>query len=132
LVNTPLGRLVSGTVGRFLVLRSEVNLTEQQRHQIRDVMVSHRAEIAATVKSVREQRLALRKAVLAEKTDEAAIRTAAEGLGKAIGDASVKAAKLRGELAPVLSAEQKELIHKFLAENEAVVSKFLDKVAQGK
>jgi hypothetical protein len=53
-------------------------------------------------------------------------------LGKAIGDASVKAAKLRGELAPVLSAEQKELIHKFLAENEAVVSKFLDKVAQGK
>jgi Spy/CpxP family protein refolding chaperone len=124
--------MVSGTLGRLLVLRSEVNLTEQQRHQIRDVIVSHRAEIAATVKPVREQRLALRKAVLAEKTDEAAIRAAAEGLGKALGDAAVKAAKLRSDLAPILTPEQRELIHKFLAENEAVVSKFLDKVAQGK
>jgi Spy/CpxP family protein refolding chaperone len=128
LFNTPLGKMVSGTVGRFLVLRSELNLTQEQRQQILKVLLSHRSEIAATVKSVREKRLALRDAVLAEKTDEAVIHSKADKLGKAIGEAAVKGARLRREVGAVLTTEQRDLVRKFIAENDTAVSKFLDKV----
>ena len=131
LADTPLGRLVTGSIGRLLVLRSELNLTAEQKQQVRDVLVSHRKEIAATVKSVHDKRTALRDAVLSGSADEAAIRAKANDLGAAIGDASVKAAKLRGQVAPILTAEQRQLIQRFLAEQDAAVNKLLDQAMSG-
>jgi Spy/CpxP family protein refolding chaperone len=132
LADTPLGRMVSGCIGRLLVLRADLNLTDQQKQQVRDVLVSHRAEIAATVKTVHEKRVALRTAVLSGTSDEAAIRAKANELGGVIGDAAVKAAKLRGELAPILTAEQRQLVQKFLGEQDAAVSKFLEQASSEK
>ena len=132
LANTPLGRMLSGCVGRLLVLRSEMNVTAQQQAKIRDVLVARRPQIAQTVKAVHDKRVALRNAVLSGKADEAQIRAAADALGKTIGDAAVKASKLRNELAPILTEEQRQLIAKFLAENDAAVNKFLEKAMQDK
>jgi hypothetical protein len=39
--NTPLGRMISGNLGRLMVLRSELNLSDEQRSQVRDVLVRH-------------------------------------------------------------------------------------------
>jgi Spy/CpxP family protein refolding chaperone len=130
LMDSPVGRLISGCVGRLLVLRSEMNVTTEQKAKIRDVLVSHRPEIAKTVKSVHGKRTALRNAVLSGKADEAQIRAAADDLGKTIADAAVKASRLRNEIAPILTEEQRQLIGKFLAENDAAVNKLLDKAAQ--
>jgi Spy/CpxP family protein refolding chaperone len=132
LADTPLGRMVSGCVGRLLVLRSEMNVTPEQKAKIRDVLVSHKPQIAQTVKSVRDKRVVLRDAVLSGKADEAQIRAAADDLGKAIADAAVKASKLRNEIAPILTEEQRHLIGKFLKDNDEAVNKFLEKAAEGK
>jgi Spy/CpxP family protein refolding chaperone len=132
LADTPMGRMVSGCIGRLLVLRSEMNVTAEQKAKIRDVLVSHRPQIAKTVKSVHEKRVTLRNAVLSGKSDEAQIRAAADELGKAISDAAVKASKLRNEIAPILTEDQRHLIGKFLAENDAAINKFLDQAAQDK
>lgn len=131
LAHTPIGKMIGGCIGRIMVLRSELNVTDEQRAQIREVLVSHRPAIAETVKSVRDKRVALRNAVLSGKADEAEIRAAADDLGKAIADAAVKATKLRGEIAPILTEEQQGLIAKFLRENDAAVDKFLTKAAAG-
>ena len=131
LANTPLGRTITGCLGRVLTLRSDLNITDEQRQQIRDVIVSHRAEIASTVKSVRVKRVALRDLVRSDKAEKSEIRTAAAALGQAVGDAAVKAAELRGEIAPLLSQDQRAKIDKFFMENDAAINDFLDAAAKG-
>ncbi|MFV1967594.1 MAG: Spy/CpxP family protein refolding chaperone [Pirellulaceae bacterium] len=131
LANTPIGRMISGSIGRLLVLRSEMNVTEEQRARICEVLVTHRPAIAETVKSVRGKRVALRNTVLSGEADEAQIRAAADELGKAIADAAVKGSKLRNEIAPILTEEQRGLIASFFEENDAAVGKFLTDAADG-
>jgi Spy/CpxP family protein refolding chaperone len=122
-------QLVSGEFGRLLVLRSEMNVTDSQRAEIRKVVDSHRGEIVATVKSVRSKRVALRDSVLGGK-DEAAIRAAAGEFGQALADASVKAGKLRNDLAPILNEEQRQMIKKFFADSDHSVDNFLEQVSK--
>ena len=110
-------------------MRSEMNLTAEQRTRIRDVLASHRAQIAETVKSVHVKRTALRDTVL-QGQGEDQIRAAAAQLGEVIADASVKAAKLRNELAPILTEDQRKLIGKFVAEQDQAVGKFLDQAGE--
>ena len=129
--NTPLGRMITGNIGRLMVLRSELNLSDEQRSQIRDVVVSHRGEVASTVQDVRAKRLALRDAVLAENADEAEIRAAADELGEQIADAAVKASKLKAQIAPILTSEQRKLIMEFLADHDQSVDRFLEQAAAG-
>lgn len=123
--DTPLGRLVTGSIGRWMVMRSELNLTEPQRAQIRDVLVSHRAQIVETVKSLHAKRTALRDTVL-QGQGEDQIRAAAAELGNAIAEASVKAAKLRNQVAPILTEDQQKLVGKFIADQDHAVGEFLE------
>jgi Spy/CpxP family protein refolding chaperone len=131
LADTPVGRIISGNLGRLLVLRSEMNVTPEQRAEVRGVLVSYRSQIAATVKSVREKHLVLRDAVLADQPDEDKIRAAASDLGDALGDAAVKAAKLRGELAPIMTDEQRELIRQFRQDRDESIDEFVKKAIKG-
>ena len=123
--DTPVGQLVAGSIGRWMVIRSELNLTEEQRGRIRGVLVAHRAQIAETVKSVHVKRTALRDAVLQGQSEDQ-IRAAAAQLGDVIADASVKAAKLRNEVAPILTEDQRKLIGKSVADQDQAVGKFLE------
>ena len=132
LADTPLGHVISGCIGRLMVLHSEINITPDQKAKIHEILASHRAQIAETVKSVQDKRVVLRNAVLSGKDDEAQIRAAADELGKAISDAAVKASKLRNEIAPVLTEEQQHMIGKFLKENDAAIDKFLEHAAEAK
>ncbi len=127
--DTPLGRLVTGSVGRFLVLRSELNLTPEQRTRIRDVLVSHRAQIAQTVKSMHDKRTVLRDAVLQGQSEDQ-IRAAAGEFGTVIAEASVKAAKLRNQVAPILTEQQQKRIGQFIADQDQAVGNFLDQASQ--
>lgn len=129
--NSPLGRTIAASFGRVLTLRSDLNVTDEQRQQIRDVLVSHRAEIATTVKSVRDKRVALRDLVRSDKAEKSQIRSAADELGQAVSDAAVKAVELRGKIAPLLSQDQRATIDKFLMENDAAINAFLDAAVKG-
>jgi len=131
LANTPLGRTIAGCFGRVITLRSDLNVTAEQRQQIREVILSHRSEIAATAKSVRDQRVALRDLVRSDQANETQIRAAADALGQAVSDAAVKVVALRGEIAPLLNDAQRATIDKFLMENDVAINAFLDSVMKG-
>ncbi len=77
LSGTPLGRHTAGSVGRGLVLISELNVTDEQKEQIRNVIVGHKSEIVEMVKTLHAKKCALHDAVMTENPDESAIRKAA-------------------------------------------------------
>jgi Spy/CpxP family protein refolding chaperone len=108
-------------------MRSKLNLSDDQKTKIRQTVAGHKTEIAGMVKEVGEKRQALRDAVLAETPNETAIRAAADELGKAIGDAAVKASKIVGEVRKDLTPEQVEKIRKFRENQRAEFEKALDK-----
>ncbi len=126
----PLARLVRGNIGRFMTLQSELNVTGEQRGQIRAIFQSHRSEIAPVVQKIVEKRRALRTAVLADNPNDQAIRTAASELGQAIADAAVLASKVAGEVRPILTQEQRDRIHRFRAERDDATDVFLQKLLE--
>jgi len=132
LVGTPLGKLISGQIGRLMVLRSELNITAEQRAKIRETLLAQKPEMAKTAKAVWEKRLALRHAVLTSPADEQVIRKASDDLGKAIGEAAMLASKLAGEVRPILTSEQRELIKKCAGECEQSTAKFFDSAAHAR
>jgi Spy/CpxP family protein refolding chaperone len=125
----PLGKVIMGHLGRLLTLHSELNVTEEQHEQVHGVLKSHRPEIVATLKSVHDAHTNLRDLTMKDNAAESEIRAAADTLGNAIADAAVMKAELRKEIAPIFTAEQRQLVQAFLAENDATVDKFLANAA---
>jgi Spy/CpxP family protein refolding chaperone len=122
--------LVSGQFGRLLTLRSELNISADQRQHIKLIFQSHRPEIAASLRPLVEKRRALQDAVMAEPTDEPAIRAAAGNLATSLGDAAVLAAKIRSEVANVLTPEQQAKVADFRRDSRLSVDHFLDNLAK--
>ena len=125
----PLRNLLTGELGRVLTLRSELNVTDEQRAEIKKIVVSHRSEIAAVAKPIVEKRRALREATLAENPNESTIRAAANDLGKSIGDAAVLASKVKPEVFKVLTPEQQKKVENFRADSDSAVDRFLQEFA---
>ena len=128
--DTPIGRLISGHIGRWMVLRSELNITDEQKAKIKETIKPRKPEIAKAAKGVWEKRTSLVDAVLADQPNEEAIRHAADDLGKAIGDAAVLASKVVGDVRPVLTTEQREQIQKFRQDRQAATDKFFQQATK--
>lgn len=128
--DTPLHKLISGHIGRWMVLRSELNVSGEQKAKIKEVVQSQKPEIATAAKAVWEKHVALRSAVLADQPDEQVIRKASDDLGKAIGDAAVLASKVAGQVKPILTTEQREKIKQFRQECETSTAGFFERSAK--
>jgi Spy/CpxP family protein refolding chaperone len=102
-------------MGHVHALWSQLNLTPDQKTKIEAIKSAHKDRILAAGQDVMTKRHALFDAVTADKPDEAAIRKAADDLGKAIGNASVTASAIVAEVRPILTAEQIDTARKFLA-----------------
>lgn len=126
----PLRMFMQGQLGRLMTLRSELDVTSEQREAIKTIVQSHRSEIVAVAKPIVEQRRALRDATLAKDSNEEAIRAAANRLGKAIGDAAVLASKVKGEVGTVLTPEQMRKVEEFRLHSDAAVDGFIEKFAK--
>jgi Spy/CpxP family protein refolding chaperone len=125
----PLLNLIRGQIGRWMVLRSELDLSADQKQQIRSILESHKAEILQVLRPVVQKRQALRNAVIAPNADEAAIRAAADDLGHSIGDAAVLASKLRQQIAPILTDQQRQKIADFRTHSDQSVEEFFNKMS---
>jgi Spy/CpxP family protein refolding chaperone len=128
----PLARLIQAARGRAMTLHAELNLTEEQHAAIKGAILSHKQELATAIQPAITARRALRDAVLADKTDDAAIQKAAQDLGKKVGDAAVVIAKVKADvLSKVnLTPEQKSKIDAFIKANDASVDEFFSKVGE--
>jgi len=125
----PLARLIRGQIGRWMVLRSELDLSDDQKQQIGTILESHRAEIVAAVEPVVQKHRTLREAVISANPDEKTIRAAADDLGNAIGNAAVLASRIRGQIAPILTDQQRQEIKDFRSQSDQAVDDFFAKVA---
>lgn len=121
----PLRMFLSGQFGRLMTLRSELNITPEQRDQIRQIVQRHHTEIASVTKPVVEKRRALRAAALAEHPEESAIRAAAKEFGMAIGDAAVVGLKIKADAMKVMTPGQKQKISEFREQADAAVDGFM-------
>jgi len=131
LAGTPMGRLLQRVIGRKLILRSNMNVTDEQREKIRGIVESRKPEIVAKVKPIVAGKRAVADAVGADRTDEAAIRAACGQLGRSLGDASVLAAKVRKEVLTVLTDDQRGLLDAFQSEVASDVDAWLQEVSAG-
>lgn len=123
----PILKFIQKHFQRAWELRSKLDLSEEQKANIRDTVAAQKEEIIGLFKKVAEKREALRDAVLAEMPTEESIRAAADELGKAIGDAAVKASQMADELKKELTTEQLEKIRKFREKQREELHKMLDK-----
>lgn len=113
LCSSPIAKLIMGNVGRLLVLRSELNITDSQRSQMKGVIRSNKDAIRPAVRTLLEKRQAFVETVMDKPGDEPAIRATGAELGKAIGDTGVVASKVLKEVRATLTEKQQELIKKF-------------------
>ena len=125
----PLMNLIRGQIGRWMVLRSEIDLTADQKQQIASILQSRKAEIIHVVQPISQKRRALRDLVTAGSVDEKAIRAAADDLGHAIGDAAVLAAQIKQQIAPILTDQQHQKITDFRSASDHAVDDFFAKMS---
>ena len=86
----------------------ELGLTEEQQTRVRGILREHADDIEEQIRSGAESRRALRAATRAEPFDEAEIRRLAARFGEVRADGAVLRARIRSEIWPILTAEQKE------------------------
>ncbi len=85
-----------------------LDLTDDQKSKIKAVLRTHATEIEAQMTAGATARGALRDTIIAQPVDEASIRAKAAELGRVQGDGAVLFAKIRTEVDPILTAEQKD------------------------
>lgn len=97
----------------FARVSRALDLTTDQQSQIKNVLRTHETEIEAQMTTARAARQALHTAVATSPLDEASIRARAADVGKAHADGAVLFAKIRSEIDPILTADQKTKLQTF-------------------
>jgi Spy/CpxP family protein refolding chaperone len=113
----PFRNFIRGQTGRFMVLRSQLDLTSDQKEQIAAILKAHKSEIVQAVQPIVEKRRALREAVTTANPDEK--------------DAAVLASKMKQQIAPIFTDKQRQEIKDFRAQSDTAVDDFFSKIAQG-
>jgi Spy/CpxP family protein refolding chaperone len=118
------GGLASG-----LMLR-ELNLTEAQQQQVRQLTEQLREQSRTLVDAVRKGEEARRAAVEAVPLDETRIRTAMQQLGDAQTELAILQARFHSDVYALLTPEQQQQAQKRRAEREARLKQRQDRLQQ--
>ena len=112
-----------GGPGVALPLR-DLNLSDAQQQQIRDIRDRHRDESQQIGERLRTAAEAQRKGVEATPVNESLIRSTAQQLADVQADAAVQRAQIRSEMLSVLTADQRAQLSKLQADREARAQQF--------
>lgn len=97
----------------FARIARALDLSDDQKIQIKNVLKAHAPEIEAQMQAGANARRALHDAVVAQPADEASIRALAQELGRVQGDGAVLFARIRTEIDPILTSDQRQKIQTF-------------------
>jgi len=115
-------------------LAKQLDLSDAQRGQIREILKNHADEIESHVKSAMDARRALHDAILVQPTDEPTIRQRAQELGNVHADGALLFARIRSEVWPILSSDQQQkmaTLHSHMREHSDEALKSLDSFLRG-
>ena len=100
------GGLGDGRPAATLLPLRQLELSDEQREQVRAAVADSREAGRDTARAIRDARRGIAEAVAAEAVDEERIRALAADLGRLQGDAAVGRANLRAALWRLLTPEQ--------------------------
>jgi len=100
------GSIRSRIIEKLRGLRSDLNLTDTQRGEIKKILVSHRDEIRNQWQSGKTAREGMREAVTAHGADSAESKAAAAHIGESARDRALLVARIATEIKPLLTADQ--------------------------
>jgi len=86
----------------------QLDLSDAQKQQVRDIMQRHREQSRGTTDRLREAMQAQRAAINQVPVNEAAVRQASAALAAVQADAAVDEARLHADIFSVLTVEQQE------------------------
>lgn len=105
-----------GPLDMLRMLGLQLNLTDAQKEQIKNIAESRRGEWMALAERGRAARQALAEAIAADAVDETLIRSKSAELGAVQTDIAVAAARTRAEVWPLLTPEQQAQLKKMQAD----------------
>jgi periplasmic protein CpxP/Spy len=108
-----------GDVGRGGFPLGQLDLTEAQRTQVRDVMQRHRDEMAEAGRRLRAAHDAQREAIETVPVNEALVRSTSQGLAAAQTDMAVLQARVHSEIHQLLTPEQQAKAKELKAQRES-------------
>jgi len=112
------GELAPGGPVAQLPLR-ELNLTDSQRQQVRQLTEQFREQTRALMEQLRTAEQARREAMEDTRVDEGRIRSAMQQLAQVQTELAIRQARLRSEIFAMLTADQQQQVEKLRAEREA-------------
>ncbi|MBI2189216.1 MAG: Spy/CpxP family protein refolding chaperone [Acidobacteria bacterium] len=107
-----------GGPGAMLPLR-QLELTDAQQQQIRELMQQHRAAVQPIMERLRVAAEAQRAAVDAAPADEGRIRAAAQQVAEVQADLAVQRARLQSDIVALLTPEQQQRLQQLRAERQS-------------
>ncbi len=113
-----------------MAMLRQLDLTDDQRAQVRQVMDSHRDELRAVGERVRAAHRAQNDAVNAAQFDEQVVRTRAAELAAVQADAAVLQAKVHSEVFAVLTPEQQAKAAELKAQREVRAQQFRERARE--
>jgi periplasmic protein CpxP/Spy len=109
---------------------AQLDLTDQQRQQVRDIHERSRDAAQPLHQRFEQARLAQQQAIEATPVDEARIRAAAQELADVATELAVHRAKLRAEVFVVLTPAQREQAAKLSTDRRARLSNRRDQLRE--
>lgn len=97
----------------------QLDLTDDQKAQVKAIRESHQAEFKAVGEKMRGAREGMRALIEAETLDEAAVRAKSVEVAAAEADAAILNAKVRTQTLQVLTAEQLAKLKELQAQRQA-------------
>ncbi len=107
-----------GGPARAVLPLGRLELSDDQREQVRTVMAESREEVRDHLREMRTAREALAEAVSSPEVDEDSIRALAADVGRLTGDAAVRRAQVYAAVWRILTPEQQERAGEIAAERE--------------
>jgi len=101
-----------GPGNRFARMVKKLDLTEAQQEQVKAILESEREKAAPLLQQLAESREKIRKAIEAERLDEAAVRTLAASQNETRVELVVSRARARSQIFALLTPEQRESARK--------------------
>jgi len=97
----------------FQRVAGKLNLTADQRAQIKAVLSSEKETLQPLLARLRDARKNLRAAIRSSDANETAVRAASATVAAAEADLAVERMKIYGKIAPILTDEQRQRISDF-------------------
>jgi Spy/CpxP family protein refolding chaperone len=104
--------------GLGFLLAPSLNLTDDQKQQVKNIVAQHKDEFQAARQKLRAAHEAQQAALEADGFNEGAIRNAATAVGAAQADLMVLGARVKTEALQVLTPEQSAKLQQLMADRD--------------